>query len=143
LRARPRQWLTPAGETQRSPLRKFVAGALTGMTSTICTCVSPPRAPCCARTAHDARRRAALFQGCLLCFPLRARPLTRRPPAACLRRYPIDVARARMAVAPKGVANNIMAVFLDMVRCACDALALRAARTCARCGRARVCACAL
>ncbi len=32
------------------------------------------------------------------------------------RSYPIDVARARMAVAPKGVASNIAAVFMEMVR---------------------------
>jgi hypothetical protein len=32
------------------------------------------------------------------------------------RSYPIDVARARMAVAPKGVAQNLVSVFLEMVR---------------------------
>lgn len=31
-------------------------------------------------------------------------------------RYPIDVARARMAVAPKGVAQNLVAVFAEMSR---------------------------
>ena len=30
--------------------------------------------------------------------------------------YPIDVARARMAVAPKGVAQNVVSVFLEMAR---------------------------
>ena len=31
------QLLTPEGSDKRSPVRKFIAGALTGMTSTICT----------------------------------------------------------------------------------------------------------
>lgn len=57
--------LTPEGSDKRSPVRKFIAGALTGMTSTICT-------------------------------------------------YPIDVARARMAVAPMGVANSLLSVFREM-----------------------------
>jgi len=49
----------------RGPLLKFLTGALTGMTSTICT-------------------------------------------------YPVDVARARMAVAPKGVTNTLVAAFAEM-----------------------------
>ena len=53
------QWLTAEGETQRSPLRKFVAGALTGMTSTICTCVPA------ASSRRDAQRVAALFGSCV------------------------------------------------------------------------------
>lgn len=63
----PRQWLTPPNSEHRSPLRKFVAGALTGMASTILT-------------------------------------------------YPIDVARARMAVAPRGVTTSIAAAFGEMWR---------------------------
>ena len=67
----PNQWLTPHTDEvtgvagHRGPLLKFVTGALTGMTSTICT-------------------------------------------------YPVDVARARMAVAPKGVTNTLGAAFREM-----------------------------
>jgi hypothetical protein len=65
------QWLTPDTDEvtgvagHRGPLLKFLTGALTGMTSTICT-------------------------------------------------YPVDVARARMAVAPKGVTNTLGAAFREM-----------------------------
>ena len=65
------KWLTPHGDAvtgaagHRGPLLKFLTGALTGMTSTICT-------------------------------------------------YPVDVARARMAVAPKGVTNTLGAAFREM-----------------------------